>query len=303
MHKKEFDGLYEMKIQNNDDSNHGTRLRSRNQKVLNARAQLSITNSHTIQTNQTKNDTPKSPRVAIAIPTHNRIGYVELCAEALNGTVPTEDIFVFDDASDEFSKEDLTDWFHVDPSHVMRFSTKMKADKMGRTILNWFVGDKSKHNYDWVVTLDSDLIIRPDWLELLKKALPKTQGVISVYHSRPHVTSKCTEDICAMRTLGNAGVTWSRELATRMLAAMPNEEEAFDWGWTTWLNNNKIKQYAMKESMALHIGMHGSWGAESMKEKTTRFDMTKLTKDHHIRSESFLRGDSPFKEQSMKKNR
>ena len=68
-------------------------------------------------------------------------------------------------------------WFG---SHsVQRNAKRFKADKQARHILEWFVGT----DYDWLITLDSDLIVRPDWLELLRGMLPHTQGVMSLYHS------------------------------------------------------------------------------------------------------------------------
>ena len=50
-----------------------------------------------------------------------------------------------------------------------------EADKQGRHILEWFITT----DYDWLVTLDSDLIVRPDWLELLRGMLPHTWGADS----------------------------------------------------------------------------------------------------------------------------
>jgi len=226
-----------------------------------------------------------SPKIAVAIPTYNRAGYVQLCATALNKTIHPNDVWIFDDHSTEYTAGDLQKWFG---SHsVQRNAKRFKADKQARHILEWFVGT----DYDWLITLDSDLIVRPDWLELLRGMLPHTQGVMSLYHSgNPnHPTLHCDPNLCEMKSLGNAGVAWSKVLAKKMLVDM-TQSDGFDWGWTEWLRKQKIPQYAAKDSLVLHVGMHGTWGADSKREKSVGFPMDKLSPDVRGRAELFLKG-------------
>ena len=225
------------------------------------------------------------PKIAVAIPTYNRAGYVQLCAAALNKTLDPNDVWIFDDHSTEYTADDLQEWFHTE--NVEQNTERFKADKQARHILEWFVGT----DYDWLITLDSDLIVRPDWLELLRWMLSRTQGVMSLYHSgNPnHPTLHCDPNLCEMKSLGNAGVAWSAVLAKRMLVDM-TQSDGFDWGWTEWLRKQKIPQYAAKDSLVLHVGMHGTWGADSKREKSVGFPMDKLSPDVRGRAELFLKG-------------
>ena len=179
----------------------------------------------------------------------------------------------------------MQEWFHTE--NVQQNTERFKADKQARHILEWFVGT----DYDWLITLDSDLIVRPDWLELLRGMLSHTQGVMSLYHSgNPnHPTLHCDPHLCEMKSLGNAGVAWSKVLAKRMLVGM-TQSDGFDWGWTEWLRKQKIPQYAAKDSLVLHVGMHGTWGADSKREKSVGFPMDKLSPDVRGRAELFLKG-------------
>ena len=233
-----------------------------------------------------------SPKIAVAIPTYNRAGYVQLCATALNKSIDPNDVWIFDDRSTTYSVDDLKKWFHTE--NVQQNTERQKADKQGRHILEWFITT----DYDWLVTLDSDLIVRPDWLELLRGMLPRTQGVVSLYHSsnkNNHPTMDCPGGgLCKMKSLGNAGVVWSKELAKRMLPRMVNQD-GFDWGWTNWLETQKITQYAVKDSLVLHVGMHGTWGVDSKREKALGFDMSRLTEGVRQKAETFLRGKDPKK--------
>lgn len=230
----------------------------------------------------------REPRIAVVIPTYNRVGYVRLCANALSKTIDHKDVYVFDDHSDQFSIDDLKSWFET--TNVRQNEKRLKPDKQARAIVEWFI----ETDYDWLVTLDSDLIVRPDWFAKFEHHLKKTQGIVSLYHSgnRNHPTGKCTDGLCEMKTLGNAGVAWSKSLAKRMLSAMKNRD-GFDWGWTNWLQKQGIPQYAFEDSLVLHVGMHGTWGADSKREKSKGFDMSTLSKDIRLRAGKFLNGMRP----------
>ena len=145
-------------------------------------------------------DTAHNPKIAVAVPTYNRIGYVRLCGAALRDTFPSDDIYVFDDHSDQFSTKDLRVWFGTD--NVRQNDERLKPDRQARAIVEWFI----ETDYDWLVTLDSDLIVRPDWLEKFKDHLTETQGMVSLYHSgnHNHPTGKCNDGLCEMKSLGNA---------------------------------------------------------------------------------------------------
>jgi hypothetical protein len=95
-----------------------------------------------------------------------------------------------------------------------------------------------------------------------------------------------------MKTLGNAGVAWSKPLAKKMLSAMKNRD-GFDWGWTNWLQKQGITQYAFDKSLVLHVGMHGTWGADSKREKSKGFDMSTLVHTIKVKAEKYLYGALP----------
>lgn len=227
-------------------------------------------------------------KIAVAIPTYNRAGYVKLCSRALVHSLPMEDVWIFDDHSSDYGTTELAEWFST--PNICVNEKRLHPDGNARKIMEWFLST----DYDWLVTLDSDLIVRSDWLTILKTLLPKTQGVISVYHSgnSNHKTLSCDQDLCEMESLGNAGITWSKSLAKEMLTEM-KDVHGYDWGWTQWLQKKHIKQYVPKDSLVLHIGMHGTWGVDSQREKSLRFAARKLDPDINKIAQKYLKGHSP----------
>ncbi len=233
-------------------------------------------------------DDADSLKIAVAIPTWNRIGYVKLASDAIRGTFPTQDIWIFDDQSDEYNEQDLRQWYGTD--HVWTSDTKLHADGMARHIAEWFLTTE----YDIVVTMDSDLVVAPDWVASLRKGLNTSTGVFSLYHSGAptHVSRSCGEFLCAQDSIGNAGVVWRRDLLQRMLDDV-HAVERFDWEWSQWCKRNDVALDALKDSAVLHIGIHGSWGVASQEEKSLRFPIESLHDNILARAERFLQGDDP----------
>ena len=94
------------------------------------------------------------------------------------------------------------------------------------------------------------------------------------------------------------GVAWSKSLAKRMLSAMENRD-GFDWGWTNWLQKQDIPQYAFEDSLVLHVGMHGTWGVDSKREKSKGFDLKVLSNSVRAQAELYLNGLSPDSEHML----
>ena len=236
-------------------------------------------------------EVPTEDTIVVAVPTHNRIGYVQLTSAALKGTFPAEDIWIFDDKSSEYSTDDLLEWYGTE--HVWQSKKRLKADAMARHILEWFLSTK----YDVLVLLDSDLIVAPDWHAELRTGLRESTGLLSLYRSGApkHNSTSCGDVLCQQPSMGNAGTVWRRDLAKRMLAAVTARDGGFDWGWSEWCTKNKVPMEALKKSAVLHIGMYGSWSHESTAEKSVGFPMGELSEDIRRKAEDFLKGVKPRK--------
>lgn len=232
----------------------------------------------------------EKPSVAVAVPTHNRIGYVQLTSKALRGTVPANDVWVFDDQSDEYKHKDLASWYGTE--HIFISKRRLKADAMARHILEWFVSSQ----YDVLVLLDSDLLVAPNWLDSLHAGLRDSKGLLSLYRSGApkHKSLRCGGVLCEQPSMGNAGTVWRRSIAEKMLSEMSNREGGFDWGWSEWCTKNRVPMQALKSSAVLHIGMHGSWSHETTAEKSVGFPMNELTEDIRKKAEHFLKGAKPL---------
>eukprot|EP00122_Pirum_gemmata_P002701 Pgem_evm2s2434 len=178
------------------------------------------------------------------------------------------DVLIIDDGAQEYGVDELLHWLNpVDiinrkKANGERYDGATMSSSIG---YKWFLKEAHK-KYDWIINFDSDLIVVPDWYARFQAAIPKSKGVLSLYNSGAptHKSKKCEDGLCEKESMGNAGSAFSREFLTKLDAS---KNAVFsDWEWTAYATNNKIKQLALYPSAAVHVGMHGSWGASSQTE-------------------------------------
>lgn len=90
----------------------------------------------------------KPANIMVAVTTRNRDSYVEfqgrMVRSALRGTMPLESVFILDDASSDFTPEDLDKWYGPWPDeternrHIRRNPAELGADQTGIAMLKWF---------------------------------------------------------------------------------------------------------------------------------------------------------------------
>jgi len=125
--------------------------------------------------------------------------------------------------------------------------------------------------------------------------IPRTDGVVTLYHSanvKQHKATICIDGLCTMNSIGGAGVVWSRVHVRDMLQAV-HEVDQFDWAWSEWCQKQGIRIMALEHSAVAHVGMHGTWGPDSKKEKALGFSMKLLSQDQQARVAHFLGSKDP----------
>ena len=114
----------------------------------------------------------------------------------------------------------------------------------------------SKSEYDILLTLDSDLLMKNNWKEFIYEHIDKT-GVISLYHSNAphHKTTDCNGKVCRKHSMGNAAAVMKKEIVKKMLKH--NKHHLFDWGWVKYFEKNGIYMYVPEKSIVMHYGKIG----------------------------------------------
>lgn len=164
-------------------------------------------------------------------------------------------IRIYDDCSTEFSITELKKWF---PNAIEIIQRKQNIGP-DRNLRQMYVDFLSSDD-DILVTMDSDLICRPDWLNFTKKHFDDTSGVLSLYNSKRHKPTRKIimngEVFLEKNHIGAAGSILSRKVIQEIVNQLP-PSDSFDWAWSGLLRQKGVPILVSNDSYFQHIGLIG----------------------------------------------
>jgi hypothetical protein len=164
-------------------------------------------------------------------------------------------IRIYDDCSTEYGGDFLKKLFPTARS-VKINPVNLRADKNIYQMYADFISTGD----DYFFNADSDIIFNNQWLNTAVELIEKTDGVLSLFNANSHKHYKITDDIlCLKNSVGSAGVFFSRNRLRELLTYFDSTEQVkgFDWQWSEYFVNNKIKIYCTNKSLIQHIGYCG----------------------------------------------
>lgn len=197
-------------------------------------------------------------RLMIGVTTYNRPEHIESLARSLASHGDLAECFlrIHDDASTAFDVDSLRKTFPSAAS-VTRRAQNLGADE---NIRQMFV-DFLESDEDVLIAVDSDLILHPDWADCIRRVLPQTDGVLSLYNSTMHSgvasNSIAGYDLVEKQDLGSAGVAFSREVMSDIIRNVPASRR-YDWDWSRYLRSRDVRLLCLKNSLCQHVGIEGT---------------------------------------------
>lgn len=191
------------------------------------------------------------PRIAIGIPTFNRKSLLELSAASISAaTLPADcKLIVIDDISTEYAPEWLAGLYPAHAEIRVREHHSGGADYATPDLLTALY----KTGADILILLDSDLLVRKDFIETALRSLDASDGVVSLFNTSNHPAHAERGDFLIKRTVGIAGTVWKREIMAQILKDVP---PGLCWGWRVCdlIASRGIEIHVLKQSAAQHIG-------------------------------------------------
>lgn len=199
--------------------------------------------------------------ITLAVATYNRADYLEKLSASLKESVDLERIHlrIYDDCSTELSVEDIR---RIVPyaTSVVRRASNLRAD--GNIYQMFF--DFLDTEDEYLLLCDSDLILRPGWLDILIEQMPYTDGILSLYNSRMHPflpigPSDVQAVFAPKKDLGSAGCAFTRRRVEDIVRAFPTlpTHTTFDWIWSEYFRQQGLRLCCLRESYIQHIGVIG----------------------------------------------
>lgn len=189
--------------------------------------------------------------LAIGIPTYNRPRLLEFCAKSISRvrSISDIDILVIDDDSSEFDLAFLKEQFPTHAKIIRNIRNSGGADIAIRNIMSQLV----QLDVEYILILDSDMIIRSDFYQILLSNLSDTDGILSLFNTHNHPGINLNENLVQKFTIGSAGTVYSRKIAQLILDNVP-EGDSFDFRYCKFLTSNNYKLYSLKHSAVQHLG-------------------------------------------------
>jgi hypothetical protein len=104
-----------------------------------------------------------------------------------------------------------------------------------------------------LVILDSDLLVARDFLHQARTLLPRTDGLLSLFHAHTHPGTE-EGPLLRKHTVGFAGTVWTRPLVEEVLAKVPLTIH-FDDAICAYLREQKRGIFSLQHSAVQHIGL------------------------------------------------
>lgn len=199
--------------------------------------------------------------ITIGITTYNRKNVLARMAKSLyssNLTVPYN-IRVYDDASTEYGEKELRELF-PDAAIIKIHEKNLGADVNTRYMYEDFLRSGDEYFFN----ADSDLIFSKNWLDVLLKVIPCTDGCITAFNTPNHNSCKDIDAVDGIhieekKIVGAAGAFFTREAVKSFIEPLLNQSEFLkvDFGFSDELRRQGKHIYALKNSVVQHIGIEG----------------------------------------------
>jgi len=191
--------------------------------------------------------------VAIGIPVWNRKSLVTAHAASLRESALPDDakVLVIDDASSEFGPDFLSSIFPPG-SEIRRNAVNSGGADFA---LRGLVSALLETGADALMVLDSDLLVRSEFLSTGLNLLGQTDGMLSLFNTPNHATVRSAGALVVKDSVGAAGTLWRRELA-ELVHRDVSPGGNYDWRFCDYLRSTGREIYVTKESWVQHIGLH-----------------------------------------------
>ena len=240
----------------------------------------------------------------IGLTTFNRKNMLLRCVPYIHKLNPVHDYLVYDDCSTELSEEFLTTFFQN--WRVFRASENSgRADFAISRLMDLFL----ETGKEYLVLLDSDLLIDPELSEFICDNAQNTDGFFSIFNTPAHPT--ISEDgIWDLKShVGSAGTVWSRELLKEVRSNVVATNK-YDWDWSDYLLNTGRRILVSKRSYVQHLGFSNGQNADNflMGDLGINFqyytpETLSIFLDEYLHSErNYLRSIVSFLLQTVKEN-
>ena len=192
---------------------------------------------------------PLNPsQITIGLTTFNRKDTLLKCLPSIKKLSSSHDFLICDDCSTEYGDDFLIN--HFQNWRVYRSSINSgRADFAMAKLMDLFI----ETGREYLVILDSDLLIDPDLTEFVCSNYHETDGVFSLFNTPAHEHTAVKGQWLIKNIVGSAATVWNKEVLHDVRKNVPLTDR-YDWDWSKYLKDNGIDIYVSNRSYVQHLG-------------------------------------------------
>ena len=199
-------------------------------------------------------------KVGLLLVTYNRTEYLKQCVDTLiNSDLTKLDLlYCLDDYSTEDTYTEIIRLKH-NISDKISFRRSKNSENMNiHNCLKIGFDYLYNHGFDVMINIDSDVIVRKEWLENILRLQDRfPNDIISGFNTRSHPIIKSHSDYHIKKTVGGINLAFSKETYKSVIEPSLT---GVDWDWKVCkkISEYKIKFIVSKPSVINHIGANST---------------------------------------------
>lgn len=203
----------------------------------------------------------ENKRFGLIVPTYNRPQYLEIMLKYLKrSTLKNIVIIIIDDKSMDLNTLNLINNFNIKKIPIIKIF-KYENKNIHDSVCTGLSLIKNL-NIENTCILDSDTIVKKDWLIKLKQQFKKLSDeykIVSGFNMsnrNHHKIIKKYDNYCIKKSIGGINMLFSSELIDEFLPLINGVR--WDYNICTYMNKNNYNIYCLNNSVVQHIGLNGS---------------------------------------------
>jgi glycosyltransferase involved in cell wall biosynthesis len=193
-------------------------------------------------------------RIGLVVPIFNRPEYLRRSLESIASTQCAHTIYIVNDASTDSEANRLFADFNCPFAGSLKKVNLSNRNVQGCLLAGW------KHffdeGFDVLANLDSDTLVKPDWLgNLVDLHLRFPRTIITGFNTMTHPVKGAESDFCVKDTIGGINLLFGRHLFPVIEPCL----DVLEWDWKLCGVMRKLgRQFIVsRPSVVQHIGDHG----------------------------------------------
>jgi glycosyltransferase involved in cell wall biosynthesis len=213
-------------------------------------------------------------KFAIVIPTYNRLDMIKKTLDSLFKTnLQNTLLFIIDDNSNKETKDFIKEYNCL--IHTVKLFKKENKLMHDSFVMGFDNAIKNYPSIEYLITLDSDTIHKPNWLLKLHElynTINNKNSIITGFNTLNHKITKSFKNYHMKHSIGGINMFFHKDFYIEHIRPiLISVKKGWDWQVVFHCWNKEFRMYCTKPSVIQHIGNIGLHSKNGKYDKANDF--------------------------------